>query len=323
MLDLVTLLTFTAMLCAIYGARGLSRRRQRAQAAALRLAELTAQAQVPAASADAIDTLLKELQVTPMAGVPVLGDWLARLWLNINLLGWRANLRLRLVLIACGGLLIGIAVGRNTPSPWLFSPVLALLLGAILFSVLLRQALAKHHKALQLSLPQAIDALNRTCRAGVPVSNAFSLVAEHLAGPLGTEFRIVDHWLRLGVPLRRVMQDSAVRVPLAEYRFFAVILIINQESGGRLGETLDRLATTLRERQELHLKLLAKTSEARASAKIVAALAPCMMLYMYFNAPADFRFLFSDPTGHKVMAYVITSVCLGLTIIQTMVKRVR
>lgn len=323
MLDLITLLTFCLVLCVFFAARGLSRKRLKAEAAQQRLMQLKAQAQAPAAANDAIDTLLKELQVTPLAGVPVLGQWMAQLWLNLNLLGWRANLHLRLVMIGFGGLLVGIAVGRNTPMPLLFSPLIALLLAAALFTVLLRQALAKHHKALQLSLPQAIDALNRTSRAGVPVSNAFSLVAEHLVGPLGTEFRLIDHWLRLGVPLRRVMQDSAQRVPLSEYRFFAVILIINQESGGRLGETLDRLATTLRERQELQLKVLAKTSEARASAKIVAALAPCMMLYMYFNAPADFRFLFSDPTGHKVLAYVIVSVCLGLTIIQTMVKRVR
>jgi len=120
-----------------------------------------------------------------------------------------------------------------------------------------------------------------------------------------------------------VMQDSARRVPLPEYRFFAVILIINQESGGRLGETLERLSRTLRERQELQMKILAKTSEARASAKIVAALVPAMMLYMYFNAPADFLFLFSDPTGTTVLAYIVTSVCLGLGIIQVMVRRVR
>ncbi|RMV72782.1 hypothetical protein ALP05_03220 [Pseudomonas caricapapayae] len=321
MLDLITLLTFICVLCLFFAALGFSGKRRRAELASQRLAALKAQA--PTNDDDAIDSLLKELEATPLAGVPLLGGWLARLWLNINLLGWRSSLLLRGVLVSLGGLLVGTAIGRNTPLPWLFSPLLSALLAAILFAVLLRQALAKHHKALQLRLPQAIDALNRTSRAGVPVSNAFSLVAQHLVGPLGTEFRLVDHWLRLGVPLRRVMQDSAQRVPLSEYRFFAVIVIINQESGGRLGETLDRLASTLRERHELHLKVLAKTSEARASAKIVAALAPCMMFYMYFNAPADFRFLFSDPSGHKVLAYVVVSVSLGLTIIQTMVKRVR
>ncbi|HEY0289799.1 MAG TPA: type II secretion system F family protein [Pseudomonas sp.] len=322
-LDLVTLLIFVCTLCAFYGLLGLSKRRQRAEASANRLAALKQNPTLAPGTGDAIDDMLREIQATPLAGVPVLGDTLARLWLNINLLGWRRNLRTRLILMGMAGLLLGVLMGRDTPLPWLWEPLIALAASVGLFLLLLRQALARHHKALQQSLPQAIDALNRTCRAGVPVSNAFSLVAEHLNGPLATEFLIIDHWLRLGVPLRRVMQDSALRVPMPEYRFFAVILIINQESGGRLGETLERLASTLRERQELQLKIMAKTSEARASAKIVAALVPCMMLYMYFNSPADFRFLLNDPTGNNVLIYVLGSVTLGLTIIQTMVRRIR
>ena len=54
--------------------------------------------------------------------------------------------------------------------------------------------------------------------------------------------------------------------------FFAVILIISQESGGRLADTLEGLAATLRSRAELAMKVQAKTSEARASIKIVATL---------------------------------------------------
>ncbi|MCQ9427200.1 type II secretion system F family protein [Pseudomonas sp. LJDD11] len=322
-LDLVTLMIFICTLCVVYGLLGLSKRRQRAQAAEQRLAQLKLETAPPAANAGVIEDMLLELQNTPLAGVPILGDALARLWMQLGLLGWHHNLRTRVLVMAMAGGLLGVLMGRDTPMPGLFVPLIGIAASVALFVLLLRQGLAKHHKALQLSLPQAIDALNRTCRAGVPVSNAFSLVAEHLTGPLATEFLIIDHWLRLGVPLRRVMKESALRVPLAEYRFFAVILIINQESGGRLGETLDRLASTLRERHELQLKILAKTSEARASAKIVAALVPCMMLYMYFNAPADFRFLLSDPTGNKVLIYVLSSVILGLSIIQLMVRRVR
>jgi tight adherence protein B len=102
-----------------------------------------------------------------------------------------------------------------------------------------------------------------------------------------------------------------------------VILIISQESGGRLGDTLERLATTLRARAELGMKVQAKTSEARASAKIVALLVPGVLLYMYLNAPEDFRFMFNDPAGLKVMTYVAISVGLGLLITHLMVKRIR
>jgi Flp pilus assembly protein TadB len=321
LLDLVTLLVFACALCAFYGLLGLSKRHQRAALSERRLTQLR---RTVGLSADGeVESILRELRSAPLAGVPVLGRWVGWIWLSVNLLGWRRTLPLRLALIGLAGLLLGMVLGGKTPAPLLFTPLIGMGGALALFLLLLRQALAKQHKALRQSLPEAIDAINRTCRAGVPVSNAFILVADHLKGPLATEFRIIDHWLRLGVPLRRVMQDSARRVPLPEYRFFAVILIINQESGGRLGETLERLARTLRDRQELQMKILAKTSEARASAKIVAALVPCMMLYMYFNAPADFAFLLGDPTGNKVLVYIIASVTLGLAVIQVMVRRVR
>ena len=148
------------------------------------------------------------------------------------------------------------------------------------------------------------------------------MVANNLTGPLAHEFRMIDNWMKLGVPMRQAMQDSAQRIPLNEYRFFAVILIINQEAGGRLGETLERLSATLRERQELQLKIQSKTSEARASAKIVASLVPVSLLYMYLNSPRDFHFLLNDPTGNSVLFYAFGSVSLGLIITQRMVRRI-
>lgn len=322
LLDLATLLAFLCVLLAFYGLLGLNKRRNLAAVAAKRLQALSPDRHA-AASGSEIESILRDIQSPPLATVPVVGALAEWVWVSLALLGWRSSLPLRLAMTALGGALLGIMVGSKTPMPILGSVLLGSVFWLLLFYGLLRHALSKHHKALLHSLPEAIDAINRTCRAGVPVSNAFILVADNMKGTLATEFRLIDHWLRLGVPLRRVMQDSARRVPLPEYRFFAVILIINQESGGRLGETLDRLSHTLRERQELQMKIMAKTSEARASAKIVAALVPGMMLYMYFNAPGDFRFLFSDPAGTKVLMYIVASVSLGLGIIQAMVRRVR
>ncbi|MDR3966855.1 type II secretion system F family protein [Sutterella sp.] len=163
----------------------------------------------------------------------------------------------------------------------------------------------------------------RICRAGVPAQTAFGLAAQNLRGALSEELRTIDRWLRLGVPLKQVLQESAHRVPLPEYRFFAVIVIISQESGGRLADTLERLAATLRERAELALKVQAKTSEARASIKIVACLVPGVLIYQYIQAPQDFQFLVTDPTGLKVLGYAAASVAAGLFVTWLMVRRIQ
>ncbi|WP_417796602.1 type II secretion system F family protein [Terasakiella pusilla] len=320
-LDLITVLIFVFVLCAFFGVRGLSKRRRREEMAAKRLAALLPQGE--GEIEENIGSIIQEMETIAFSKVPVLGPRIEQLWLAINTLGWRQSLKMRLAMMVLGGVFFGVIIGLKTPAPLIFAPLIAIIASISLFFVMMQKALARQFKELRTNLPEAIDALNRTCRAGVPVTNAFVLVAQHLNGPIATEFRIVDHWLKLGVPLRQVLKNSARRIPLAEYRFFVVILIINQESGGRLGETLERLSKTLRDREELKLKILAKTSEARASAKIVAALVPFMMAYMYFNAPNDFLFLLNDPTGNKVLIYIVASVLSGLFIIHLLVKRVR
>lgn len=267
-------------------------------------------------------SILKDTQTSPFSSWPLIGRHLAIVWEQLAFIGWRETLRLRLIILAAVSLAIGLSVGQRTPLPLTIGLVLAILFAVVSGGVLFRQALNKHLRLLRESLPDAIDAIVRAARAGVPVANTFAMVAEHLTGPLAHEFRAIDHWLKLGIPLRQVIQASAERVPMAEFRFFVVILIINQEAGGRLGDTLERLATTLRERRELALKVLSKTSESRASAKIVAALFPCCLAYMYFKSPEDFTFLFSDPVGTSVLLYAVCSVSLGMLVTFMMVKRI-
>lgn len=326
LLDLFTLLVFLCVFVGFFAARGLSRKRQRAEAQAERLgalkAELAATQPGLGLALEQAPELLRDQGAPACTRWPLLGPHLARLWQGCRSLGWQDSLRLRLILLGTGSLMVGVVLGRQMPWPWLYGSLLALASFFGVATVVYRRAMGRYLHDLKLSLPQAIDAITRAARAGVPVTNAFTLVAQNINGPLSAEFAQIDNWLRLGLPLRQVMQDSANRIPLNEYRFFAVILIINQEAGGRLGETLDRLSATLRERQELHLKVQAKTSEARASAKIVAALVPCALGYMYLNSPRDFNFLLNDPTGNSVLFYAFGSVALGLLITHLMVRKI-
>lgn len=321
-LNLLTLLVFLSVLLVLFAIRHWRMQRQLQRQRQQRLQDILADI-TPQISLSPTDSILKTAVLTPLMRVPFIGAGLAVLWAQLDFIGWRKNLRRRALILAAVSLALGIAIGRRTPSPLGLGLLFALLLFAVVAVLLFRSTLQKHLKALRESLPEAVDAITRSCRAGVPVANTFALVAEHLTGPLAAEFRTIDHWLKLGIPLRQVIQTSASRVPMAEYRFFVVILIISQEAGGRLGETLERLSATLRERRELALKVQSKTSEARATAKIVAALFPCCLGYMYLKSPDDFMFLFADPVGSTVLMYALCSVSLGMLITHLMVKRIR
>ncbi|MCV9878660.1 type II secretion system F family protein [Brenneria izbisi] len=320
-LNLITLWVFCGVLLLCFAVYRWQKARQRLAQREQRWRQILAQVEPPPAQ-PVSDSILRDEIKTPLMNVPLLGRWLAGIWSQLAFIGWKKNLRQRTLILAALSLTLGMVMGQRTLLPLtlglVFSALLFIAIGAVLF----RAALQKHLKALRESLPEAIDAITRSCRAGVPVANTFAMVAEHLSGPLAHEFNTIDHWLKLGIPLRQVIQASALRVPMAEYRFFVVILIINQEAGGRLGETLERLSATLRARRELQLKVQSKTSEARASAKIVAALFPCCLAYLYLRSPADFNFLFSDPVGTTVLIYALCSVALGMLVTHFMVRRI-
>lgn len=319
-LNLITGLVFLCVLIVVLAFSHWRRQRQLDEQRRLRFAQILGDGAEAAGEEDV--SILRSQSQTPLASVPLLGPLLAKLWQQLAFIGWQQTLRKRLLMLSAVGLLVGMTLGQRTPMPFTLGLLFSLLLTVVVGVLLFRSSLQKHLHQLREGLPDAIDAITRSVRAGVPVANTFGQVAMHLTGPLATEFRTIDHWLKLGIPLRQVIQTSAGRVPMAEYRFFAVILIINQEAGGRLGETLDRLATTLRQRRELAMKVQSKTSEARASAKIVAALFPCCLGYMYLKSPEDITFLFSDPVGSTILIYALCSITLGMLITHLMVKRI-
>ncbi len=327
MLDLFTLLVFLLVLVIVLTLRSVSHRQQREDLVAARLAQLQAElvreTGAPAQTLAGLDSIALPRQRELLPAWPWLNRELGRLDKGVNALGWRPTLRLRLIVSAAGALMAALTLSRIAGVPLSWALLAAPLLWLLGSTWAYQSAMAQRVTQLARNLPEAIDAITRICRSGVPLHSAFGIAAEHLHGPLSAELRDIEQWLKLGVPLKQVLQNSAERVPLREYRFFAVILIISQESGGRLGDTLERLSATLRARAELGMKVQAKTSEARASAKIVSLLVPGVLLYMYFCAPADFRFLFNDPSGIKVMVYAAISVSLGLLITHFMVKRIR
>ncbi|MCE0495910.1 type II secretion system F family protein [Vibrio salinus] len=268
------------------------------------------------------DGLMKIMNVTRFHSLPLVGSLIKRLWTDLEILGWQEHIWKRSLFLFIPSFLISLAISKSSKSPFAMSLVLTLTFFFVSVGLIYFRAMGRHLEEFKQNLPQAIDAIVRAARAGVPVTNTFSMVADNLPGPLASEFLLIDNWLKVGVPLKDAMRDSSVRVPLNEYRFFVVILIINQETGGRLSETLARLSDTLRARQELALKIKAKTSEVRASASIVALLAPLSLAYMYFNSPKDFLFLLNDETGNSVLIYAACSVGLGLFITHYMIKRV-
>ncbi|MDF7775035.1 type II secretion system F family protein [Sphingomonas sp. AOB5] len=120
--------------------------------------------------------------------------------------------------------------------------------------------------------PDAIELLVRGLRSGLPITETISVVGAELDGPVGEEFRSISDKMKIGRTLDVALQETADRLGTPEFQFFTITIAIQRETGGNLAETLSNLATVLRMRAQMKLKIKAMSSESKASALIVGAL---------------------------------------------------
>jgi tight adherence protein B len=143
--------------------------------------------------------------------------------------------------------------------------------------------------------PDAIELLVRGLRSGLPVTETIQVVGNEVDGPVGEEFRMVSDKMKIGKSMDAALQDTADRLGTPEFQFFVITIAIQRETGGNLAETLANLATVLRQRSQMKLKIKAMSSESKASAYIVGSL-PFIVFAMIWVINAGYmQNFFVDP----------------------------
>ncbi len=168
-------------------------------------------------------------------------------------------------------------------------------------------------------LANAIDVVVRGVKSGLPLNECLQVVARESPDPLGGEFREVVEQQRLGVTLAESLDRMCDRLPLAEVRFLAIVIGIQQQAGGNLSEALSNLSGVLRDRFRMQMKIKALSAEAKASAMVLASLPPGVMFMVYLTSPDYIMPLFTTMMGRFMIA---TGACWMLTGILIMRKMI-
>ncbi|WP_203308434.1 MULTISPECIES: type II secretion system F family protein [Sphingomonas] len=157
-------------------------------------------------------------------------------------------------------------------APILLAMFLALFVGAGLPHYIVGYFIKRRIAKFTAKFPDAIELLVRGLRSGLPVSETMAVVGNEVEGPVGEEFRMVSDKMKIGKSMDAALQDTADRLGTPEFQFFVITIAIQRETGGNLAETLANLATVLRQRGQMKLKIRAMSSESKASAYIVGSL---------------------------------------------------
>lgn len=131
---------------------------------------------------------------------------------------------------------------------------------------------SKRMKKFTEQLPDAIDMMVRSLRAGHPVGSAIGLTAKEMHDPIGTEFGIMIDEMTYGLDLPEALLNVGERVDVPEFDYLVVAISIQHETGGNLAEVLNGLSVVIRGRFQMFRKIRALSAEGRFSAGVLSAL---------------------------------------------------
>lgn len=199
--------------------------------------------------------------------------------------------------------------------------VAALLVGGLgLPRFVLKQLIVRRQAKFVAELANAIDVIVRGIKSGLPLNDCLGVIARESPQPLGDEFKEVVEQQRLGVPLSEALDRLAQRMPVSEVKFLAIVIAIQQQSGGNLAEALSNLSTVLRDRHKMAMKVKALSAEAKASAAILACLPPGVMIMVNTSSPEYIAPLFTTRTGNFLILIGLFWMTMGVLVMRKMIN---
>ncbi len=103
-------------------------------------------------------------------------------------------------------------------------------------------------------------------------------------------------------------------------KFFAIVLNLQQQTGGNLAETLAGLSDVLRRARRWPTRCRAMSSEARTTAGIIGAMPFLIMGIIEVIDPHYISLLCTDPLGKKILVGGGAWMTIGVLIMRKMIS---
>ena len=175
-------------------------------------------------------------------------------------------------------------------------------------------------KKFTANFSDAIDIIVRGIKSGLPVHDCLKMIGRELPQPLAGEFTRLTESMAMGMTTDQALEKMYERMPTPEVRFFAIVLAIQQKSGGNLAEALGNLSAVLRARRMMREKIKAMSSEAVTSAFIIGSLPPAVVVLITVTTPGYMAPMFSDPRGHMLLLVAGGMMSLGIFVMRKMIN---
>jgi len=220
------------------------------------------------------------------------------------------------------GAIIGAVIGtrfKMLPTAFLGPVGFGILFGSFPFLYVF-QARRRRLAALEEQLPDALDFLSRSMRAGHAFAISLQMVGEELPDPMGREFRTLFNEHNLGAPLEVALRSMCDRIPILDLRFFSSAVMLQKQTGGNLSDILTRLSYVIRERFRLRGQVRAASAHGRMTAMILGGMPIVTVIALMFVAPGYLDGMADDPDGKWLIGGAVVGQIIGNMVIRKIIN---
>ncbi len=179
---------------------------------------------------------------------------------------------------------------------------------------------ARKTKIIETQMPEAMELLARSLRAGHALPSAIELAGKEVPYPLGQEMRIVYEEQRLGLGLTVALKRMGDRVASQDLQYFVTAVTLQAETGGNLAEIMENIGHLIRERLKLKGKIQALTGEGRFSALILTLLPFVVFFALMLLNRKYVETLFTDPKGPMLVGIGLFNILVGVIWMRRIIK---
>lgn len=173
---------------------------------------------------------------------------------------------------------------------------------------------------LNAQLPEALTMISNSLKAGFGLLQALSVAAEQLEHPISTELARTIHEMNIGSSAEEALLALSERSSSYDLDIVVTAILVQRTVGGNLGEILDTVADTMRERIRIRGEIQTLTAQQKLTGIVIGLLPVGVGMMFQVMSPSYINPLFTTLVGKMLLGVAVVMETIGIMIIQRILK---
>ncbi|MEX2225587.1 MAG: type II secretion system F family protein [Dehalococcoidia bacterium] len=165
-------------------------------------------------------------------------------------------------------------------------------------------------------LPEALQIISNALKAGFGLLQAMDNAADQLSHPISTELGRTIHEMNIGSSAEEALVALSDRSGSYDLDIVVTAILVQRTVGGNLGEILDNVAETMRERIRIRGEITTLTAQQKLTGLVIGFIPIGVGVLFQIMSPGYIEPLFTTFMGRFMIGLAVVLEVIGVMVIQ-------